>query len=133
MIIDSSALVAIVLEEPGFERYYEAVSLEAPDVAISAANWLETAMVVDRRGDLVAVRRLGDLIVRLGIRVVPFTSEHAAEGRTAWKRFGKGSGHGAGLNFGHCIAYGAAKSSGRTLLFKGGDFSRTGIASALAP
>ena len=132
MIVDSSALIAIVLEEPGFEAFYDALA-KSPDTAMPAANWLEAAMVIDRRGDPVATKRLGALILTLRIRIAPFTSEHAVEGRAAWQRFGKGSGHPAQLNFGDCIAYGRAKSTGEPLLCKGQDFPRTDIAPALAP
>lgn len=130
MILDLSALVAIVLEEPDFKDFLDAISLD-PAPVTSAGSWLETAMVVDRRADAEAVRRLADIVARLGIRIAPFTSEHAVEGRIAWSRFGKGSGHPAQLNFGDCIAYKAAKSNGLPLLFKGNDFPRTDIAAAV--
>ena len=125
MIVDSSVLIAILFEEPE-GKLYDVALLRAGDSRTSAANYLETSMVVLARRGQDAVRDLDLLLVRLGIRVVPFTESQARLAREAFRRFGKGF-HPAALNFGDCIAYALASETGEELLFKGNDFSRTDV------
>ena len=130
MIIDSSALIAILTGEPERAAFVEAIRA-ARDPRISAASLLEASIVVDRRGDPVLSRQFNDLVSALGITVVPFDAEHLAVGRAAYRDFGKGSGHPAGLNLGDCFSYALARCSGEALLFKGDDFSHTDITPAV--
>ena len=129
MIVDSSALVAIIFDEPESEVLFDRLMSGVP--RISAATFFESGMVIDRKAEddfpALAFDRLATM-TRLD--VVPVTREHAALARVAYRRFGKGN-HPASLNFGDCFAYALAKQSGEPLLFKGDDFSRTDIVSAL--
>lgn len=97
---------------------------------MSAASYLETAIVLDSRRDVVLSRRLDELLVDLAIRIEPVTAAQAMVAREAYRDFGKGSGHPAGLNFGDCLTYGLAKDRREPLLFKGNDFVHTDIESA---
>lgn len=127
MVIDTSALLAILLNEsdaPAFAGSIEA----AEDCCISAATYLEAAIVIDNRGDAVASREFDRFIRRAGIRVEPATPEQAEIARAAYRDFGKGR-HPAALNFGDCFAYALAKSRDEPLLFKGDDFARTDLRS----
>lgn len=127
MIVDTSALIAILRNEPEAEACAEAI-LSAPACSISAANFLETALVVDGARDPIASRRLDELMRKTGIRIAAVTEEQAHVARTAYRDFGKGSGHPAQLNFGDCFAYALAKVTGESLLFKGNDFVHTDVA-----
>lgn len=130
MIVDASALVAIVRREADAESYLLALD-DAESPRISAATLFEAAQVIDGSGSEVMSRAF-DQIVRLsGIEIVPFEAEHAAVARDARARFGKGSGHPAHLNFGDCMTYATAYIADEPLLYKGNDFSKTDIASAL--
>ena len=128
MIVDSSALLAVVNLESDAGRFEEAM-LSAPDCRMSVANILETFMVVEGRGGAAAGHELDVVLARAGIEPVPVTVEQMEAARQAWRRFGKGN-HPAGLNFGDCFAYALARVAGEPLLFKGGDFTRTDIAPA---
>jgi ribonuclease VapC len=130
LIVDTSALIAILRGEPDAARYVEALA-SASSVRMSAANYVEAAIVVDANRDPVLSRRLDDLLVAAEVSVEPVTKEHADIARAAYRDFGKGSGHPAGLNFGDCFSYALARASGQPLLFKGEDFSRTDVESAL--
>jgi ribonuclease VapC len=132
VIVDSSALLAILFAEPDAPAFAKALE-EAPVRRISAANWLETAVRIDRFGSALASGAFDDLVREAGLTVEPVTEEQARIARTAYRAFGKGSGHEAGLNFGDCFAYALAKLSGEPLLFKGDDFARTDVRSALTP
>ena len=128
MIIDSSAVCAILFNEPDAERF--AVAIAAADVRrMSAASFLETSMVVESRNGLVAGDQLDVLIEREAIEIVPVTSEQAMTARRAWRRYGKRN-HPAALNLGECLAYALSEATGEPLLYKGGDFSQTDIRSA---
>jgi ribonuclease VapC len=128
MIVDSSALLAILRAEP--EAFACAVAIEkATSRRISAANFLESAIVIDSSRDPVASRRFDDLLREAEFRIEPVTEEQAKIAREAYRDFGKGSGHPARLNFSDCFAYALAKSTGEPLLFKGNDFTHTDIAS----
>jgi ribonuclease VapC len=97
---------------------------------ISAANYVEAAIVVDSSRDPVASRRFDELMRAAGITVVPVTAEQAEVARAAYRDFGEGSGHRAGRNFGDCFAYALATTSGEPLLYKGNDFSHTDVTAA---
>jgi ribonuclease VapC len=130
MIVDSSALLAILRQEPEALVCLDALS-RAGVRRISAANWLEAAIVIDGSGDPVASRRFDEFIPDAGIEIEAVTPELAQIARAAYRDFGGGSGHPARLNFGDCFAYALAETSGEALLFKGDDFSRTGVRSAI--
>ena len=130
MIVDSSALLAILRAEPEMLACAQAIE-DAAHRRISAANFLETAIVIDGSRDPVASRRLDDLLRTANLAIEPVTEAQARIAREAYRDFGKGSGHPAQLNFGDCFAYALAKVAGEPLLFKGNDFSQTDIASAL--
>ena len=125
MIIDSSAICAILFGETDTKRYEDAIA-EADVRRISAGNLLEAAIVVESRTGPLGGDQLDALIERAGIEVVPISAEQATIARRAWRRFGKGR-HAAGLNLGDCLAYALAESTREPLLFKGDDFARTDI------
>ncbi len=126
MIIDTSALIAILRNEPDALRFAEAIEA-AGERRISAATYVELGAVIDGARDPVASRRVDDLLAAASIDIEPVTEEQARIARAAYRDFGKGSGHAAGLNFGDCFAYAAARATGQPLLFKGQDFTRTDI------
>jgi ribonuclease VapC len=130
MIIDTSAVIAILKEEQDGARFLRAVAVSTEPKRISAANFLEAGIVVDANRNPLLSRRLDDLIARTEITIEPVTPQQAEIARAAYRDFGKGSGHPAGLNFGDCFAYALAKSMREPLLFKGDDFSRTDVAIA---
>jgi ribonuclease VapC len=129
MVIDTSALVAIFLGEAERKPFLDHI-LQAETKLLSAANSLETGIVLEaRRGE--AVGREFDLfIVRTKIEIVPVDAEQSEIARSAWRKYGKGR-HAAGLDFGDCFAYALAKSTGQELLAKGEDFRFTDL--ELAP
>jgi ribonuclease VapC len=130
MIIDASALIAILRNEP--EAASCAAAIEgAPERRISAVNLVEAAIVIDGSRDPVACRRFDELVKTAGLIIEPVTEEQARIARSAYRDFGKGSSHPARLNFGDCFAYALAKVAGETLLFKGEDFGHTDIVPAL--
>jgi ribonuclease VapC len=130
MIVDSSALLAILRAEPEMLACAQAIE-DAARRRISAANFLETAIVIDGGRDPVASRRFDDLLRTANLTIEPVTEAQARIAREAYRDFGKGSGHPAQLNFGDCFAYALAKVTGEPLLFKGNDFSQTDIAAAI--
>jgi ribonuclease VapC len=130
VIIDTSALIAILREEPEAPAIAQAIA-QATDRRMSAANWLEAAVVIDGSRDPIASRRFDELVHTARIVVVPVTEQQAQLARAAYRDFGKGSGHPAGLNFGDCFAYALAKDFGEELLFKGHDFTHTDITPTL--
>ncbi len=130
MIVDTSALIAVLRDEDDADTYRSALA-RSSDTAISAATWVETAVVVDANRDPVLSRRLDQLQRDADITLEPLTAEQAALARQAYREFGRGSGHPARLNLGDCYSYTLAAGTGRALLFKGDDFSHTDLASAL--
>ena len=104
---------------------------EATARQISATNWLEAAAVIDGSRDPVASRQFDELLGVARIVVAPVTEQQARIARAAYRDFGKGSGHPAGLDFGDCFAYALAKDTGEPLLFKGRDFVHTDVIPAL--
>ena len=131
MIVDSSALIAILKLESDAREILECLAFAAgPEM--SAGSYLEACIVADRSRDPRASREFDLLLRELGIDVVPVTERQATIAREAYRDFGRGSGHPAGLNFGDCFAYALAKDRNDTLLYKGDDFSHTDVRSALA-
>ena len=131
MIIDSSAVLAILLGEADATRYENAIATAWPR-RMSAVALLEAAMVVEGRGGAAAGQALDAVLEKASVELVAVTAEHAAAARRAWRRFGKGN-HPAALNFGDCFAYALAEMTGEPLLFKGSDFTRTDVSVALPP
>jgi ribonuclease VapC len=129
MIVDTSALLAVLLGEESAGRLLEAL-VDAPNPRMSAANWLELAMIVEERGGRIASLRLDEFVRTAGIEIVPVSVEQASAARNAWRYFGRHK-HSARLDFGDCFAYALAKTSAETLLFVGDGFARTDIEPAL--
>ncbi len=129
MVIDTSALIAILLNEPEALPFASAIAADSRRL-LSAASALETGIVIEARKGPSGGREFDLLLHRARVEVVPLTAAQVEIARDAWRRFGRGN-HPAGLNFGDCCAYALSKSSGEPLLFKGRDFSRTDIRSAL--
>lgn len=125
MILDSSALVALVLREPGYERIQAAMSA-ATTLGIGSPTLVETTIVLSARLDRDARGLLSRLLMEAAVAVVPFTDAHFGTAVEAWLRFGRGR-HPAALNFGDCLAYATAQLAGEPLLFLGSDFARTDI------
>ncbi len=129
MVLDTSALLSVLLDEPAAPRILEAI-VDAEGLRMSAANWLELAMIVEEKGGRLASLRLDEFFRAAGIEITAVSVEQAAAARTAWRYFGRHK-HSARLDFGDCFAYALAKSSGEKLLFTGEDFARTDIEPAL--
>ena len=128
MIIDTSAILSILLREPDAERFARAITA-ASSRRISAATLLETTIVLESRSGPAAAHELDAFLRRAQIELEPVTPEQAQTARQAWRRFGKGN-HPAGLNFGDCFAYALAEATREPLLFKSGDFELTDIPAA---
>jgi ribonuclease VapC len=125
MIIDTSALVALLDQEPEAERIAHAVAASSERM-LSAANLVEIGIVMQaRRGDDGA-RDLDLLLAKLKVDIAVVTADHAGIARKAFRRYGRGR-HAANLNFGDCFAYALAKEKSAPLLFKGDDFGRTDV------
>jgi len=125
MVIDSSAALALLLQEDQAPLIARAFERETPRL-LSAANLLEAAIVIESRKGEAGGRELDLLLYRAGIEVVGVDEDQAELARVAWRRFGKGR-HPASLNYGDCFAYALAKSRRATLLFVGNDFAQTDI------
>jgi ribonuclease VapC len=128
MVVDASAIVAILRAEPE-EEIFKAAIADADDRYMSPVNWLEVAMNTESAGseDAAAFKRLAKFV---DLAIVPVDEAQMRLAHSAWRKFGKGR-HPARLNLGDCFAYALAKSLNEPLLYKGGDFSRTDIKSAL--
>ncbi len=129
MIVDTSALIAILFDEPDARRYASALAA-ANDRRISAATFVETAIVVEAQTRGAGASQLDGLMRSAAIVVESLTEEQARVARQAFVDFGKGR-HPAALNFGDCFSYALAKVSGQPLLYKGEDFARTDVVAAL--
>ena len=125
MIVDTSAVLAVLFGEPDAERYERAIAAAAR-CRMSAANFFEASMVVEGRAGTAGGRDLDYLMERGPIQLEPVTPDQAHAARRAWRRFGKGN-HPAGLNFGDCFAYALAEVTREPLLFKGDDFALTDV------
>jgi ribonuclease VapC len=128
MVIDSSALIAILLNEPDAEKLLEALQSDAVRL-LSAANFLETSMFIEARKGPAGGHDLIRLLQQGGIEIVNLTHELAVVALETWRRWGKGR-HPAGLNYCDCCSYALARHRGEKLLFKGDDFRKTDIMSA---
>jgi ribonuclease VapC len=123
MILDSSAIVAVLRAEPDAAKFARALE-SAPIRRVSAVSYVESAAVIDRGGDAIASRRFDDFFRASRVSVEAVTLRQAELARHAYRDFGKGR-HKAGLNFGDCFAYALAKEMNEPLLFKGDDFRHT--------
>ncbi len=128
MVVDTSALIALLSMEPEAARLAKAIEAD-PVRLISAATIVEAGVVIEARYGAEGARELDALISKAALTVEPFTAEHAEIARTAWRRFGRGR-HPANLNLGDCFSYALARTSGEPLLFKGHDFAQTDLAAA---
>src|SRR5712692_4057978 len=128
MVIDTSALIAILTDESEWRGFNERIEVD-PKRRVSAATVLEASIVLETRSGEIAGRELDLLLHRAKIEVVPVDADQIEIARAAFRRYGKGR-HPAGLNFGDCFSYALAKSVGEPLLFKGGDFAQTDLRSA---
>ena len=125
MVIDTSALIALLLREPDAPSVAQAIEAGSPRL-LSAANLLEAAIVIESRKGEAGGRELDLLLYRAGIEIVAVDQDQAETARAAWRRFGKGR-HPAALNYGDCFAYALARTRRLPLLFRGNDFSQTDI------
>lgn len=132
MILDSSVIIAILRDEPEASQFREALTETGDALRMSAASYLEAAIVVDGSRNPILSRELDQLFGAVGLVIEPVTEKQARIAREAYRDFGKGSGHPAQLNFGDCFAYALAKDLGEPLLFKGEDFRHTDVRPALA-
>lgn len=130
MIVDASALIAVLRDEPEAPAFAQAIAA-ARSRRLSAVSYVETAAVIDGSGDPVASRRLDELLRAAEMSIEAVTAEQAQVARAAYRDFGKGSGHPARLNLGDCFAYALAKVTGEPLLFKGDDFQHTDLTAAV--
>lgn len=128
MIVDTSAIIAILRDEADAPEISKALQ-QAAKRRISAANYVEAAIITDSNRNPILSRRFDDLLREGDIVIEPVTAEQARIAREAYRDFGKGQ-HRAGLNFGDCFAYALARVSGEPLLFKGDDFRHTDISGA---
>lgn len=132
MIVDTSAIIAILKDEPGCVEYETIMTASRAPLYMSAGTYLETAIVADAfRQNQTLVDALDNLISNFHLNIVPVTQAQARIARQAYQTYGRGSGHKAQLNFGDCFAYALAKDMGNALLFKGNDFAHTDVEAAL--
>ena len=129
MIVDTSALIAILRQEPEALEFSRILAASEQS-RMSVANFVEAGVVADGARDPIVSRELDDLIRLAEIEIVPVTLEQGRLAREAYRDFGRGSGHAAKLNFGDCFAYALAKESGEALLYKGNLFGATDVSSA---
>jgi ribonuclease VapC len=131
VIVDSSALIAILAGEPDAEELNDVLS-GAVRPALSVANYLEAAIVLDRHPARRAGEKLDRYLVAGQVELADVTESQARIARAAYRNFGRGTGHPAGLNFGDCFAYALAIDRDESLLYKGNDFQHTDVRSALS-
>jgi ribonuclease VapC len=130
MIVDSSAMIAILTDEPDGPALSRV--LDGPQIVrLSAASYLETSIVLDKRRDTVMSVKIDDLIESARITLEPVTVEQARIARQAYRDYGKGSGHAANLNFGDCFSYALAREKREPILYKGDDFVHTDLRPAV--
>lgn len=130
VVVDTSAITAVVFGEPDAEAFLSVMLANAGDLQMSAGTAVEVGIVVETRHGGEATKDLGIVVDRLGMVTVAVDRAQAEAAVAAWRRFGKGR-HPAGLNLGDCFSYALAKLTSAPLLFKGRDFGQTDIASAL--
>lgn len=127
MIVDTSAIIAILKGEPDAARFQTALANCPDPIRMSAATYLEAGIVVDRNASAVLSARFDEVLATFAITIAPVTEAQARQARAAYGRYGKGTGHPAGLNFGDCFAYALAVEHAQPLLFKGADFGQTDV------
>lgn len=130
MIIDTSVLITLLREEPESATFVPILAREYGRLKMSTASYLEAAIVIDGNDDDVLSERLDAVIAHFGIELVSVSPHHARVGREAYRTYGKGR-HPAKLNFGDCFAYALSRTANEPLLFKGEDFARTDVLSAV--
>jgi ribonuclease VapC len=126
MVIDTSALLAVIFDESEAETFAELLATSETTL-LSAVSWLEAGIVVEAKKGKDAARDYQSFLAAARVKIVEFTPDHGRIALEAWRDYGKGN-HKAGLNLGDCCAYALSKVSGRPLLFKGRDFSQTDVA-----
>lgn len=131
MIVDPSALIAILKNEEGYENLVSTILSSRRPPLLSVAGYVEASINIDRAGDPILSGRLDQLLNDLGIEICSVSLIQGQIARQAYRDFGKGMGHPAQLNFGDCFSYALAKERHEPLLFKGNDFSHTDIQSAI--
>lgn len=131
MIVDSSALVAIMKGESDAPDFLDAIAA-APRLRMSGVNFVEAGVVIDSANNPAASRAFDKFVREAGIAIEPITAEQALIARDAYRDFGRGR-HRARLNLGDCFAYALARATGEPLLFKGNDFTHTDVTPALKP
>jgi ribonuclease VapC len=126
VILDTSAVIAVLRGEPEADHFYELIE---QDVApkMSVASYVEAGVVIDASRNAILSRRLDDFLATAQVELHPVTVEQGRLAREAYRDFGRGSGHPARFNYGDCFAYALAKELGEPLLFKGADFSATDV------
>ncbi len=129
MIIDTSAVLAVLLGEPEQADFVRLIT-QADRIGLSAGSWIELAAVSTRRYRGKLDPALNAFLTRFQVIIEPVTQEQARVGQAAYRQFGIGSGHKAGLNFGDCFPYALAKVTQAPLLFKGDDFAHTDLEKA---
>jgi ribonuclease VapC len=130
LIIDSSAVIAVLRKEDDHLHYRQAIA-ESRECRMSTATYLETAIIADRDHSPLLSREFDRVITAMEVELVPVSAEQAQIARAAYRDFGRGSGHPARLNMGDCFGYALAIDRGEPLLYKGDDFSHTDVRSAL--
>jgi ribonuclease VapC len=128
MVVDTSAILAILSNDPEREHFTQMIIL-SPPAMMSAATYLEARIVTEARWGRAGLQDFKLLLAATPMGVIPFDGEQAVLAAEAYSRYGRGR-HEASLNFGDCFAYALAKKTGQSLLFKGDDFSRTDVLSA---
>lgn len=126
MVIDTSAILAMVYREPERAAYVR-LCLAHKQVRLSAAGYVEAAIVIDRCEDMMLTGLFDQMLAEFAISIEPVTAAQARLARKAHRRYGRGSGHPARLNYGDCFAYALSVDTGEPLLFKGNDFVHTDV------
>jgi ribonuclease VapC len=129
MIVDTSAIIAIIKNEPEARAFAEAIEA-AKVVRISAASYLESRIVAGRYKDPILTARLEEILENPGLLIEPVTAAQATLAWEAYRDYGKGSGHPANLNFGDCFSYALARAKREPILYKGDDFGHTDLRGA---
>lgn len=131
MIVDPSAILAVLKREPGWEKIRDLLDV-SHNSSLSAASYVEASIVVDRWNDANLSRRFDELVEQFKIAIEPVTVEQARIARQAYRIYGRGSGHAAKLNFGDCFSYALARAKREPILFKGADFQHTDLRPAIS-
>ncbi len=125
MVIDSSALIALLLGQPEAQSFAQKIAADTRRL-LSSVNAMETAIVMEAKKGTAGGREYDLLLYKANIQIIPFTRQHYKAARSAWLVYGKGR-HPARLNMGDCCAYALSKQTGESLLFKGHDFAHTDV------